>query len=363
MGRFLVFSKAGEKHARFRYHPLCKSVQLSHLCFADDLIMFCKGDKGSVELMIHAYELFSRASGLVMNKGKSNIYFNGISGGDSFPKRLSVMDQNRLVEKVVERIRGLGTRKLSYAGRLVLITSVWWIESKADHLWVKWVHAVYIKAKDWMSYEPTISSSWAWRKICQTKSILKPFITSGIASYSIRDGYRWLQPALANVRWAPWVGIKLMLPKHKFFAWLVSQQRLLTQDRLIKMQIISENQCYLCSLQEESHKHLFFECVYSSQCLCLISMWVGVQIPEQSVIQWWLRLRDRSLLKKQVIATVVCSLMYSIWDCRNKCRIENSLIRPEVLCRRLKSQISDRLRCINIVSKCRATTVWMEGLQ
>ncbi|XP_074271152.1 uncharacterized protein LOC141595077 [Silene latifolia] len=344
----------------------------------DDLIMFCKGEKGSVELMIHAYELFSRASSLVMNKGKSNIYFNGVSEGimadiESLsgmkrgvipfryrrvivsPKRLSVMDCNCLVEKVVERIRGLGSRKLSkflWHGKetkespalvawdiicrpkkqgglglknlqlwntAAIGKYVWWIESKADHLWVKWVHAV--------------------------------------------DGHKWLQPALATVRWAPWVGIKLMLPKHKFFTWLVTQQRLLTQDRLVKMQIISDNQCYLCGLQEESHKHLFFECVYSSQCLCLISLWVGVHIPEQNVVQWWLSLRNRSLLKKQVIATVVCSLMYYIWECRNKCRIENSLIRPKVLCKRLKSQISDRLRCINVVSKCRATTVWLEGLQ
>ncbi|XP_074288244.1 uncharacterized protein LOC141613410 [Silene latifolia] len=353
---------------------------------SDDLIMFCKRDKGYVELMIHAYELFSRAYGLVMNKGKYDIYFNGVSegimadiealsgmkmGGIPFrylgmtvsPKRLSVMDCNCLVEKFVERIRGLGTRKISYAGRLVLITSVlhtlhsYW--ARIFILPKTVIHRIDAICRKflWHGKETKESPALvAWDIICRPKK------HGGLGLKNL-DGYKWLQPALANVRWAPWVRIKLMLPKHKFFAWLVTQQRLLTHDRLVKMQIISENQCYLCGLHEESHKHLFFERVYSSQCLCLISLWVGVQIPEQNVVQWWLSLRDRSLLKKQVIATVVCSLIYYIWECRNKCRIENIIIRPEVLCKRLKSQIGDRLRCINIVSKCRATTVWMEGLQ
>lgn len=28
----------------FHYHPRCKSLKLTHLCFADNLIMCCKGD-------------------------------------------------------------------------------------------------------------------------------------------------------------------------------------------------------------------------------------------------------------------------------------------------------------------------------
>ncbi|XP_074288179.1 uncharacterized protein LOC141613345 [Silene latifolia] len=66
------------KRTDFRYHPLCKRVQLSHLCFADDLVMFCRGDVPSVILMLRAFKTFSLASGLLMNQGKSEIYCNGV---------------------------------------------------------------------------------------------------------------------------------------------------------------------------------------------------------------------------------------------------------------------------------------------
>ena len=68
-----------QRHPQYRYHPLCKSIKLSHLCFADDLILFSKGDVMSVNLLCFAFEKFSRASGLKMNKHKSGFYCNGVS--------------------------------------------------------------------------------------------------------------------------------------------------------------------------------------------------------------------------------------------------------------------------------------------
>ncbi|XP_074299768.1 uncharacterized protein LOC141630930 [Silene latifolia] len=139
--------KVVQKHEKFRFHPLCRRIQLCHLCFADDLILFCKRERTSIELMLKAFDYFSKATRLVMNKSKSNLYCNGIDeqlikeievasgikrgvvlftylGVNVSPKRLSVMDCNCLVEKVVDRIRSLGSRKLSYAERVVLIKAV-----------------------------------------------------------------------------------------------------------------------------------------------------------------------------------------------------------------------------------------------
>ena len=33
-----------QRHPQYRFHPLCKTIKLSHLCFADELILFSKGD-------------------------------------------------------------------------------------------------------------------------------------------------------------------------------------------------------------------------------------------------------------------------------------------------------------------------------
>mgnify|MGYP001792330522 CR=1 FL=1 len=82
-----------------------------------------------------------------MNNHKSSFYSNGLTqdlidrvtsltgisrgllpfkylGVNISPKRLSVQDCNELVDKLTGRIKGLGFRKLSYAGRIVQIRSV-----------------------------------------------------------------------------------------------------------------------------------------------------------------------------------------------------------------------------------------------
>ncbi|XP_074305769.1 uncharacterized protein LOC141640990 [Silene latifolia] len=62
----------------FQYHPLCKNLKLTHLMFADDLLLFCKGKPQSIWLLMRAFSSFSKASGLAMNNSKSEIFFNGV---------------------------------------------------------------------------------------------------------------------------------------------------------------------------------------------------------------------------------------------------------------------------------------------
>lgn len=35
----------------YSFHPRCKTIKLSHLCFADDLMLFCKGDVEYVQVL------------------------------------------------------------------------------------------------------------------------------------------------------------------------------------------------------------------------------------------------------------------------------------------------------------------------
>ena len=61
----------------FDYHWRCKKIRITHLCFADDLMIFCEGSLQSVELLQQSLQEFYALSGLLPNKGKSCIFIAG----------------------------------------------------------------------------------------------------------------------------------------------------------------------------------------------------------------------------------------------------------------------------------------------
>ncbi|XP_074266553.1 uncharacterized protein LOC141589828 [Silene latifolia] len=427
-----------QEYTKFRYHPLCSRIKLTHLAFADDLLLFCRGDRNSIIGLLRAFQSFSRASGLQMNKGKSSLYSNGVdqmvltdilkhSGmkHGSLPfkylgipiasKKLSVMDCNCLVERVVSRIRSIGSRKLSYAGRLVLIKSVlatlhnywarifilpssilkkiiqicrnflwtgldndkgntlvsweqickdkkhgglgityiirwnkaalgkyiWWLAQKKDHLWVEWVHNIYIKSGEWHSYQPKNNGSWAWRKLCKIRDLIKAgFVGAWWLQnqqvYTISSGYDWLGSPCMNVPWANFVWDSGALPKISFIGWLVMQGRLLTRERLKRLGITLDDSCVLCARASETHDHLFFACEYSKRCLQILSSKLGCHLPSQGWFAWWNSQVFPSQKIQQHATMFLLGLIYSIWWSRNHCRTESVLLRPEYLIARFE---------------------------
>lgn len=63
----------------FNYYPKCEKLKLTNICFADDLLLFIRGDEKSIQLMMEHFHSFSAATGLVANKAKCKVYFGGIS--------------------------------------------------------------------------------------------------------------------------------------------------------------------------------------------------------------------------------------------------------------------------------------------
>ncbi|XP_015081362.1 uncharacterized protein LOC107024978 [Solanum pennellii] len=62
----------------FKYHPKCSKLDITHLCFADDLLLFSRGDLESVKAIQMCFSQFSQASGLQANLNKSSIYCGGV---------------------------------------------------------------------------------------------------------------------------------------------------------------------------------------------------------------------------------------------------------------------------------------------
>lgn len=62
--------------------PKCKCINLSHLIFADDLMIFSKTDANSLNSIENVLQKFSMLSRLHVNRGKSSQIFTGVSMQD-----------------------------------------------------------------------------------------------------------------------------------------------------------------------------------------------------------------------------------------------------------------------------------------
>ena len=131
------------------------------------------------------------------------------------PKRLSVNDCSGLIDKISSRIRGIGFRKLSYAGRVVLIRSVL---SSLHCYWAR----IFILPKMVIQRIEAICRRFmwngteyggrlalvAWEKICRPRKC-------GVLE--LHDFQCWYLAAIAKFVW--WIGD---LKESLWFQWVHS---------------------------------------------------------------------------------------------------------------------------------------------
>ena len=129
-----------------KHHPKTKDLDISHLMFADDVMVFFDGSFSSLCGIAEALDTFASWSGLNMNCEKTQIFTAGLDPGESIAvsnsgfttgslpirylglplmcRKLRVSEFSPLIEKLRNRFKGWATSSLSYAGRLLSIKSV-----------------------------------------------------------------------------------------------------------------------------------------------------------------------------------------------------------------------------------------------
>lgn len=234
------------KERKFKYHPRCKSLALTHLCFADDLMVFVEGSRESVEGALSVFEEFASWSGLRISLEKSTIYMAGVSDVEkrrilnNFPfeegalhvrylglplmtKSMRKQDYQLLVEKVRNRISTWTCRFLSYAGRLQLIQAVlmsivnfWAAVFRLPSQCMKEVEQL-CSAFLWTGPDlKTTGAKVAWSKVCRVKS------EGGLGIRAIKEinkvyGLKLIWRMLTGESlWGRWI-IKYLLKKKSFW--------------------------------------------------------------------------------------------------------------------------------------------------
>jgi len=132
---------------KFKFHWRCKKDKISHLCFADDLMIFSKGDVNSIRMITNVLTEFQDLLGLYPNPIKSDIFLSGSLGAERehiirilgfregelpmkylgvplISSRLKVVYCKGLVDRITSKVRHWTCRTLSYAGRVQLINSI-----------------------------------------------------------------------------------------------------------------------------------------------------------------------------------------------------------------------------------------------
>ncbi|XP_062089477.1 uncharacterized protein LOC133796012 [Humulus lupulus] len=347
LSRFIQWIMAAQ-HKDFRFHPLCKKLNLVNLCFADDLILFCKGSFRSVQILHASFRKFSQDSGLTVNLSKSHIYFGGFHSDekrrimeclkieeDSFPLKYlgmflrptkwKVEDCGLILKKIQSRLHTWSSRNLSFAGRSQLIQSVllgiraYWMSIFL--LPPRIIQEIDILCRNFLWGAKGNRSKFELSRTLYGSTRWQPSIPEeNFWAYNLKSDVSWYWRKIIKLRDAfSYDSLLASVNKGKFNPSCLYNQ-LVQKDKVHYAKLVESSLCPVCDMEVESHAHLFFDCAFSQQVLHQIHSWLGQAIWPSQYLGWlsWMEGRPRGL-HQRIIAAVLATAVYYIWINRNCC--------------------------------------------
>lgn len=142
----LMLNKAAAD-LKIKYHHKCSKSKLTHLAFADDLLIFMDGSLSSVQIVLQVLKEFELRSGLAVSVQKSSFYASGLTqeevdaiqvstgmpngtlpvrylGVPLCAKKLKAENCEVLIQQIKAKFTSWSVKTLSFAGRLLLIKTV-----------------------------------------------------------------------------------------------------------------------------------------------------------------------------------------------------------------------------------------------
>ncbi|XP_022869365.1 uncharacterized protein LOC111388792 [Olea europaea var. sylvestris] len=181
----------------FKYHWRCEKEKITYLCFADDLMAFCRAEVA--------------LSGLIPNPDKSNLFASGVSsylkdqlldvlgykegvlpvrylGVPLISTKLRALNCKILVywssvfllpravikqlENLLREEGGLGLRSLEIWNKAAMLKHLWSLcPDSASSLWVSWARCYLLKGRNIWELKCPGDCSWSWRKILGLRDI------------------------------------------------------------------------------------------------------------------------------------------------------------------------------------------------
>ena len=105
-------------------------------------------------------------------------------------------------------------------------------------------------------------------------------------------------------------------PKHKFFTWLLVQEKILAADRMQQRQWPCDPLCQLCRQQPETATHLCLQCPFAQHVWEHVQAWTSSHVKKPSdtmrMEEWWTQ--EVQLPTKEERRTCAAINMYTVWN-------------------------------------------------
>ncbi|GJY15597.1 putative nucleotidyltransferase, ribonuclease H [Tanacetum coccineum] len=284
----LIMERNVRNTAEFNYHFRCKNLKITHICFADDLMVFCHGDPCYVKVVKDSIDEFGKCSGLLTNFSKSTVFFGSMNedeqqillsilpfrkgnllmkylGVPLIYKRLGIKDCKGLIDK--------GWKNLLAIRDLIRDHVLYNIGNKeSTHMWYD----------NWSGLVPLINFI-THRDLYNARLNKDSCVADMISDGAWKNASEWVD----NLSFLSKIEVRIIMNGEKDKnAWLdkngmshsftmkniyddmrehnkeVKWGKLVCYDMMV---------CGLCMMNEESHDHLLFQCAYSK------AIWLNLQ--------------------------------------------------------------------------------------
>ncbi|GJW84566.1 RNA-directed DNA polymerase, eukaryota, reverse transcriptase zinc-binding domain protein [Tanacetum coccineum] len=327
----------------------------------DDLMIFYHRDPLSDGVIKDAIQEFSFVSGLFPNLNKSTLYFGSIVEAEkeqikrimqfnegSLPtkylgvplitKCLGVKDCQNLVDKIKGRTEDWKCKYLSYAGRLMLIVVVlesmnmyWASVFKLPKTVVKEINRILKRDKIASRLQYEVGNGrqiHMWFDRWHSSGLL-------IEQITYKDLYDARMPKIISIadmiddgnwKWpSAWRNEGLEIMNINVMKALTANEDkvkwLLTQDKIMAWGIQTGLLCSLCKKVNDSHGHLFFQCVYSKEVWNRMDTMMNmdkIDYQWNEVVSELLKYKHGKNIWSAVRRISFAAMIYYIWQERNQ---------------------------------------------
>ncbi|GJZ63709.1 RNA-directed DNA polymerase, eukaryota, reverse transcriptase zinc-binding domain protein [Tanacetum coccineum] len=187
----LIVQDKVEKRKEFKYHFGCQKMKLTHVCFADDLLIFCNRDKGFVSVLKDVIEEFGSVSGLLPNYNKSTIIFKSMKEEDKQEildcvpfkvEKLSVrylgvpLNSKRIGEDYTSLHMSLNPSMCELAQGKAKVAWKNFCKPKSQELSMGEIHIIKLKGRSIWAVNEEVYDSCGWKNILRIIEEVKKFL-------------------------------------------------------------------------------------------------------------------------------------------------------------------------------------------